>query len=170
MRVLNVFVLYMCVFFLSACSQVQQPEFKKIQGIKVGGIANNHAKVNAEAVFNNPNAFGLTVTKTDLDVLLEKQKVGNVIQEKEINVPASSDFVIPVSANLDLGALNQDLLNSVLSVFTNKKLNMTFDGTVTVKAVGIEVGVPVSFTQELEAAELLKQSGIQLPNIKWPRK
>lgn len=169
MKFLKILSIITLCFLWANCSNVAQPEFKKIQDIKLDEIANKQAKVNAKAVFNNPNAFGLTVTRTALDVLLEQQKVGTINQKEAIEVPANSDFTIPIAANLDLGALNEDVLNSLLSIFTNKKIKLTFDGTVTIKAIGVEVGVPVNFVQEMDAAEIIRQSGFQLPSIKWPK-
>jgi LEA14-like dessication related protein len=143
------FLLYLilpCICLLSACEMPKEPTFKKIQNLKFDGFGEGKINISGDALFNNPNAFGGTLTGTELDVFIDGEKSGHISQREQIAVPAQSDFSVPIR-----GALaSQGLLGKALSFLTKKEMKARFNGYITIKALEVEFKVPVNYEQPIK--------------------
>lgn len=61
-----------------------------------------------DAVFNNPNAIGATVTEVDLDVFINGKKASHVHQNMSVDVPAKAEFRLPLKMDISLKNLMED--------------------------------------------------------------
>lgn len=131
---------------LWACTMPQQPIFKEIRHLQWGGFSKGNINLTGEALFNNPNLFGGTMTSMELDVFVDNEKSGHVSQRDPIVVPANQDFTIPITAVLT----SQNLLGKALSFLTKKEMKVRFNGYITIKAVEVNFKVPVNYEQVLK--------------------
>jgi len=136
-----------CCFL--ACEAPQKPTFKTMKNVQLSSLKNNKITLTADAILNNPNAFGLTLTATDLDVSIDGKKAGNVKQTLDTEIPASSDFTIPVKMDIDQKMISGDLLNTAMNFLLNKKVKVHYKGYVTVKALDIPIDIPIDNEEEV---------------------
>lgn len=134
------------IMFFVACDAPQQPEFKNFKNLKFNGLKGKKINLTGEAIFNNPNIFGITLTNTDLDVYLDNEKSGHVLQKNSIAVPANSDFSVPVNVDVE----TKNLLGKALSLLTKKDIKVRLNGYITVKAMDLDIKVPVNYEQPLK--------------------
>lgn len=135
----------LCVLF-TACEPPKEPQFKDFKNLKFSGISGNKIKLTGEAIFNNPNVFGITLTNTDLDVYLDNEKSGHVLQKNSIAVPANANFSVPVNVDVE----TKNLLGKAFSLLTKKDIKVRFNGYITVKALELDIKVPVNYEQPLK--------------------
>lgn len=134
----------------TACEAPKQPEFKELTNVKFNSWTKGNLSLTADAVLNNPNPFGIQLTGTDLNLLLDGKKAAHVQQTIDMQVPAAQNFKLPINININPQDLSPDLLlGGALSVFGNKKIQMRLNGTVTARLLEIDFKIPVDYTQDL---------------------
>ena len=150
-------LLVLSLFFASACQKVkfQQPTFQTIEGINLQSITSTGVELKAMAVFNNPNAMGLTLTYTDLNIMVEGKQLAKIVQAQSIKVPAKSDFSVPVDVRVTPKQLWGDGFSALIG---KKDLTVRYQGYVTVGAIGIKVNVPIDYQDKL-SINLMDQLG-----------
>ncbi len=140
--------------FFIACETPKQPEFIEMQDVKVSSFSLNKITLTGDAKFNNPNPVGIQLTNVDLDVSIDGQKVGNVQQTKDIEVPASQNFLVPIVVDIAPKDLSFDLLGSALTLIGgSKKVKVNYKGNITVQAMNVPLKIPVNSTQEISLTE-----------------
>jgi LEA14-like dessication related protein len=151
----NLFAVLASVLILGSiqCNNpVQAPTFVKVKDTKVSGfsITNAKAKMSATLVFNNPNAFGVKAKDANLKLYIEDTYVGDVMQAAAIDVPAKSEFNLPILADFDL----KKSLGSMMGLLGKKQLKYKIDGTIRVGKADVFVSVPVKVEDALDMASL----------------
>jgi len=149
-------VMFALLWSITACDAPKQPEFKELINLKFNSLKKGVVTLTADAVFNNPNPFGIQLTSTDLNLLLDGKKAANVQQSIDIKVPASQGFKVPINININPKDLSANLLlDGALTMFNNKKIPMRLNGTVTVKVLELEFKIPVNYEQPVSLKEFL---------------
>jgi len=128
----------------SSCSRPDEaPEFRYIENVKVTSVSDKEAFLNADAIFYNPNDMTMTLRGVDVDVLIEGREVGRIEQSKKIQIPASSDFKVPLGATFNIGDVG--VLNTLLGMIGGKKLTVRYIGHIKVTMNGFPFRVPVDY-------------------------
>ena len=141
------------LLLILACERPQEPEFLRMKDVKVSNLSFQEVTIEGNAEFRNPNPYGITLTNVDLDIGVEGKKVGNIRQTEKAEIPAKKDFEIPVVANVKTSDLSMDLLGSALSLLgkkSDKKIDVTYQGTITVEAMGVPIQIPVDDKKEID--------------------
>lgn len=141
--------LFLLVFILlSSCARPEQePEFRRIDNLKVGKISGSSAVLTGDAVFYNPNEVKAKLKKIAIDVELEGKSIGTINQSFNTKIPALAEFTVPLEASFDISDVG--LLNGLLSIFGGKKVEVRYKGTIQVSMYGFPTTVPVDYTEEL---------------------
>lgn len=104
-----------------------------------------------DAVFTNPNLFGLTIEAYEIDVLISEKKVGRIESKESRQIEPKTDFSIPVTATLQRkevfggGGFFKNLIQSAVA----QQMNVRYKGVVRVSVLGIGLPVEVDYTQNL---------------------
>jgi len=148
----NIFLLFAIALSFIACNKPKEPEFLRIEEIKLDKLGLSGADIRAMMVFSNPNDFGLTVAGSDLEVIIDGKKAGTVVQSDEIAVKANSEFKVPVIAKIKQEDLFEDALGSLgkaIDIALSKKMKLKIQGKVFIKVFGKKIPVPVDYTDEV---------------------
>ena len=142
------------LFVLVGGGYIFFPKAPEMTGIKKIGLPNfgkKEVSIKVEAKFNNPNYYGLTLTGHDIDVYITDKKVGNVTQTEERLIPGKENFTIPLKITFDGSEVlgGQGFLKGLLSSFVDNDMTIRYKGTVTVKAFGLNIPVPIDYSEKL---------------------
>ena len=139
--------------FLSACSRPVRPEFRAVDEIRITDIVEGSFVLEGTAVFFNPNDFGGTLTGSDLEVTVDGFDLGRIEHRGPVDIEAGKQFDLPLLVEIPISEFVDEkggLLGAVLSAFVEKEVPIRFDGKVTVDLAGLEVDVPVDYTETIE--------------------
>jgi hypothetical protein len=90
----------------------------------------------------------MKLKSVDVQVLVDGVKSAEVKHPINLEIPAQSDFLVPITAQLHLE--DGGLLNTVLGLFGGKKYEVTFTGNIRIGIHGISIKVPVLQKQEIK--------------------
>ena len=139
-------------FSLMACSGPKEPVCERVENIRPVKKGKLEYTLSADIVMSNPNSIGAKLMKTDLDIYVNDVKIGKANQRIFTEVGANEEFKIPVKCTFGLKDILKDQNNSLgglLNAFAEKKVDLRYEGSVTLKLAGIEFDVPVDYEQEV---------------------
>lgn len=142
---------------ISACNfENKKPEFKRIENLNVKSLSTTITEITADLVVYNPNNVSVFLNKTEIDVFANEIKISQISQTKNTEIRKKSEFKIPIKANLNLIDLIKNessilnLINSSISSFENKKIDLNFSGTAKFETAGIGFDVPIEYQEVIE--------------------
>ena len=133
---------------LSGCVPKEQVIFKNVKNISVDISATGKPMLKADALFFNPNRTQMKLKEVNISVWVDGTKSAEAKQNLDINIPAQSDFSVPI--NVQLVLKEENLLNTVLGFFGGKKYELLFKGYIRVRVHGLTIKVPVSQMQQIQ--------------------
>ncbi len=136
------------VLINSCNTAVTPPTFVTMRDVRFAGIKGNSVHIKGNAIFNNPNAFSVDLVKLNLVLKSEGKDIGRINQDTLVNMPASGEFPIPITANLTFKE-GGNLFNQALGLLTKNEIVVQYSGTATLKVVGVEIPVPVNTEQKI---------------------
>lgn len=141
-KIISIFSVLAMVVLIIACSKPEKPEFRTVKDLKVGKITMSEIEVTGVAVMYNPNNVSLNVDNIDLDVFVDEKQVGKIQQTNLTEVPAKSEFNLPLSIKFPPSKIANSLLDAA-SILTKSEYKVKYKGKVTVKVLGIGIDVPL---------------------------
>lgn len=149
------FLLPICLLvLLGACKVSEEPTFEKMKNIKVLSLKLDDVQITCDAFFQNPNDVGVELIETDLDIIVNKVNTGKIAQTSNTVIKANNQFSIPLKISFNPKDVFKNekggLLGSVVSSFTDKKINLVYKGKVKLKKAGISFDVPVDYTTDVD--------------------
>jgi len=136
------------LLFLSSCVPKEQVILRNIKDVRVDGGADGNAKLNAIAVFYNPNPLRMKLKEIDVQVMVDGKKAARASQKLNFQIPAKAEFSVPLEVQLALKELG--LLDTLLSLFGGKKYEIHYVGFVRVKVHGLTIKVPIDYKDEIK--------------------
>ena len=142
----------LALFTIQSCTVSEAPEFNGINMVTAKTIDLNTIKVEANALFFNPNDIGCEVTYTDINVLVNSIDVGKAVQTRAVSVKGKSNFQIPLVIHFsptEVFKQNKGIFNGIVSVLTTKKVNIQYKGLVTLNKGLIPFTIDINESQEV---------------------
>lgn len=146
------FPLLITLISIASCSGPKEPEFLRIENIKTEEKGKFDYQVKADFIMFNPNSIGAKLIKTELEIFANNIKVGVANQRIYSEVPANSEFTIPVDCTFGIKDIMADQggsLGGLLNAVLEKKIDLKYTGTIRLKVAGVEFDVPVEHEQEV---------------------
>lgn len=151
-RILSVLILLAAVGIILYFSLTNRaaPEFIGVGKISVGNVKLSPSPafdLSAELEFNNPNSFGLTISEVECAVFISGDKVTTISTKKDIEVPASDHFFIPVATTINLSEQDYKKIfgTNLFESLLNNEIKMKFEGEMTLSKFGLNRKVPFSY-------------------------
>lgn len=145
---------YICIIasiFLISCKSFKDPEFTRIDNVRVGEIGLKGSVLKLDLHYFNPNKSKLQLKYAEGDAWLDETKLGHFIMDTLIHIQPNSDFVLPVSLNVDMNYI----LQNALSTFSKKEVLVKIEGKARVGKSGIFIHYPISYLGKQNLSELL---------------
>jgi len=145
----NKILIGLTLIFLSSCSYQEPITFLRLKEVKVNGINNGELLLSAEALFNNPNSLKGKIKKVNIYVLYRGDTLANVHHINKMNVPANSNFSVPLSLAISINQLQKGLLSNLSSLLRKKSVELEFKGNIKVGVWGINQKIPVDYSETI---------------------
>ena len=135
------------ILIMASCTSIEEPTLERVEDVEVITMNKSKVEINASMILNNPNSFALDLDKADLVAKLDDVEIANIDQTYETEMPANSEFKMPVYINMDLDKLyNDNPLQAIakgLEIMSDRQLDVTFQGTIKVGKGFAKVSVAV---------------------------
>ena len=139
------------ILFLTSCVSVEKPTVERIEGVELVQVSTKQLEVNAFMVLKNPNRFALDLEKADLKAIVDDIEIASILQTYETEMPANSEFRMPVNIDMDLEKLYRDnpldAVSKGLKILNDRSLPVHFVGDIAVGKGSAKVTVPVDQTE-----------------------
>ncbi len=139
--------------FLVSCKtykDVQEPEFRDIQNVKMIDIGLLQSKAGAEIIYYNPNNFNVVLSSARGDVYIDNQYIGRFEIEDQVSVKKRAEFIIPAILKLDnISAIKQR------DIYKKKEVLIRIDGTARLTKTGFSKEIPIKY-EKLENTDKLR--------------
>ena len=155
-KILTIFSVLSILLF-AACSGPKEPTFKTMKNLQVKKLSLATLEIHGDAVFNNPNPVGITLSRIDLDISINDVQAAKIKQDISTKVPASSDFTVPIKMSTAPKSVLQDvggLLQGIGGALKDKKIKVNYKGNVYFSVAKVEIPVPVEYTEEIPVKNL----------------
>ena len=146
---MRILLLLTIITLFSACENPAQPTFKKLENIKFNSLSIRKpysVKLNADAIFNNPNTFGAQIKSADFDVIINGVKTTHIKQDISIKMPAHSDFMIPIICMVPLKDVFEDF--KIKDLLSSQLIQYQMTGFLTIDLGGLPIKVPFDYNGE----------------------
>lgn len=136
------------LFMMTSCEDAyEEVVFMEIKNVKIKKATGDHLEISGDCVLFNPNAVGLDLTQAKFDVYVDGRKTAVINQSLDIEMPASGEFTLPLSAQLSpkelYGEKGSGLLNATLQILLSQKVNIKYDGSIRAGKGMVNFEVPV---------------------------
>lgn len=146
-------ILLLSSLFLVSCKtykDVQEPEFRDIQNVKMIDIGLLQSKAGAEIIYYNPNNFNVVLSSARGDVYIDNQYIGRFEIEDQVSVKKRAEFIIPSILKLDnISAIKQR------DIYKKKEVLIRIDGTARLTKTGFSKEIPIKY-EKLENTDKLR--------------
>ena len=145
-------VLLIGMISFSSC-KVACPAFKTVQNVKFEKLEMKGLKLEAEAVFHNPNHLKFKMTDIDLNVVLDSMLIGTLGEKTDVKVNKQSDFSVFLAFKIKPeGTILQDL-KALYGLIANKQSELYIVGNIRVHALVFKFTVPVKYRQKIKRSD-----------------
>ena len=112
---------------ISSCKKtvIREPEFTGTRNISMNKLGLKSSELDMEVGFFNPNRFGLTLERFDLDVYLNGEYLGKAKDIRATIIPGNDTFHVPVRMEVGM----KSLLSQGLSLGLNREADIRIKGS-----------------------------------------
>ncbi len=132
------------------CTDFKVPEFDKIHRLKVHHIGEKFVTLKGSAVFNNPNKASFKVKNINVVVNYKDVDVATITNTALTKIPASQEFDIPFAIKIPTAALRKNLISDLINIIGGKRVNLKFNGNLTVSKFGVNREVPIDYEKSVK--------------------
>lgn len=129
---------------LSACT-FKEVEFKKVESFKLLNTDSKGAVVELYILLKNPNKMAITVNNLDMNVMVNQTNIGKIKLAEKVKINAKSEMAHRFVIKANYSDIAVGGFSSLLSIIMSKKVNLTCNGNITARAMGISRTMPVDF-------------------------
>ena len=151
MKYLFTFLIVFSTLFFS-CKYKEKPVFIGIEKIEIQEVTQREITFKANALFKNDNDIGGKLVTENIDVFADGILVGQ-LKTEEFNIPKRDTFAMPLEGKFSTEKIlekgKQDILNSVLTIISAKKIPISFKGDLQFKKGPFNYTYHVDHTDEV---------------------
>lgn len=141
MQKITTSLLLLPMILMAGCAQLKEPEFRRIDNLRVVDASLSSARIGLSASFFNPNNFTVSVKETEADIYLDNVYIGKFAQDSLVETGQNREFSVPISGTVALSKLlDLDLRN-----LSSRDIEVRAAGQTKVGKAGIYVTRPFEY-------------------------
>ncbi|MDZ4793010.1 MAG: LEA type 2 family protein [Bacteroidota bacterium] len=146
-------ILYLVpAFFMASCGQVKEPDFKRIENVRISKMGLSESTLTLDLHYYNPNKFRLKIKEAEGDAWIENTLLGHFTIDTMVHIPANGEFRLPVKLQVDMGKI---LKNSLLA-FLAKEVMIRLEGNARLGKGLVYINYPIRYEGKQDLEKLLK--------------
>ena len=134
---------------LASCGKMKDPVFKGIENVKVNELGFEGSTVTLDIRYLNPNNFNGRLKEAEGDAWMDSTYLGHFIVDGTVQVPANSEFLVPVKLALDM----KQMLKHSVAAFLNEEVLLRISG----KAKAGKSGIYRTFSLNYQGKQNLRE-------------
>ena len=134
------------LLLMQSCLPKEQIVLRQVKDVVVD--ASSEPKLNAEAIFYNPNKTKMKLKKIKVDVFVNGKKSAEVDQDLKTIIPAEGEFSVPLEVKLNLKEMG--FLDTIFGMIGGKTFDVQYKGYLKINYQGVPVRVPVDYKDEVK--------------------
>ena len=131
---------------------MKDPIFKGIENVKMDELNFNDPTVTLDMRYHNPNNFKGLLKQAEGDAWLDSSYLGHFIVDTAVNIPANSEFTVPVKLAVD----KKQLLKHSLVAFLNEEVTIRITGKARAGKSGLYRNFSLNYMGKQNLRELFK--------------
>ena len=151
---------FMCVIGLvflviavASCKQPEAPEYYGFQSLQIGAATGSQTTVSTVVKLYNPNPYNLELKRAEVDVSINGRHAGHSLLDSTIRIPRRDTFYVPISMQVDLGAI----MSNALSALLGGQAAVSLDGRVKIRKGMLTFNRPFHYDGKQDLNALLQQ-------------
>lgn len=146
----NIIVLSLFSVLVLSCSGPKEPEFQRMENTVVQKLSSSEIIINTNAIFDNPNGFGVTVSSIDLIATANDVETAKIKQISDVKMVGNEEFSIPLEIKLKpKELLSFGNILKIVAGSLEKKVKLNYKGSTTVKILDIGYAIPIDYSEEI---------------------
>ncbi len=97
----KVVILFCLALLLTGCMNFEEPEFVRINNLKVEELTLSQVVAAINVTVHNPNRHSISIESADVDVIIKESKAGKLVVAEPVKIQARADadcdFVVRLS-------------------------------------------------------------------------
>ena len=118
------FFVVLIIITLVSCGKMKDPVFKGIENVKMNELAIGGSSVTLNIRYLNPNNFKGKLKQAEGDAWIDSTYLGHFTVDTTLQIPANSEFLVPVKLTIDM----KQLLQHSLTAFLNEEVMLKITG------------------------------------------
>jgi hypothetical protein len=147
------FYFFGLLLLMYSCSVKEKPVFIKVDNIKLISMASDTIRLNADALFENPNDVGGKISTDEIKVIVNGSEVAQVSSD-EFDVPVRNEFTVPLKVVIPTKRIFENNKNGVLGGLINslfkKSIKIQLKGDIKYTVFGYSNTYPIDTTEDLK--------------------
>jgi len=149
MRVTSLLLVF-AFFGLASCRSLKDPVFNGVGDLAIQKVALGGSTLTANLYFFNPN-MAVKLKRANGTIWLDGALLGEFVLDTAINIPARSDFQVPVSLDVDM----KNLLRNSLSAILSDSITFRIEGEARLGKGGLYKTYPVRYKGKQNLDDLI---------------
>ena len=135
---------------LNGCREVQEPQFKKIEGFKIRKLGLKESEVGFRLRFLNPNDFRVNAKEAVVTIEIDGVSLGQFVQDSSVSIDKNKEFIVPFTGTIPMGRL----LELNYRNLGERELNVRAKGSVKLGKAGVFVTRDIDYEGKHKLSEV----------------
>jgi LEA14-like dessication related protein len=131
---------------------MKEPVFNGIENVRINKLAAGKSLMTFEMSYFNPNSLHARLKEAEGEAWLDSTYLGHFYVDSSVNIPANSNFTLPVKLSVEM----KNILRHSLAAFLNEQVLITIRGKARVGKSGIYRKFPLNYEGKQNLQELFK--------------
>lgn len=124
-----------------SCKKLKDPVFNGIENVRLGKVGFGSSQLTLDMKCFNPNNTKAVLKEAEGDAWMDSSYLGHFRVDTAVNIPANSDFTVPVKMDVD----TRYILKNSLFAFMNDEVTIRISGEARVGKSGIYKRFPIAY-------------------------
>lgn len=147
------FLAGLILVLFSSCGEMKVPVFNGIENLQINRLGGGKSRLTLDMGYFNPNNSGARLKSAEGDAWLDSTYLGHFYVDTSINIPANSNFLIPVKLDVEM----KNLLRHSLAAMMSEELLVTIKGKAKVGKSGFYKKIPIDYEGKQNLSEVFNK-------------
>ena len=126
---------------IMSCSTPKALEYKTYHNFSITSLGFDKSTISMDLEYYNPNNYGMQLKRTDLDIFINGNLLGQSSTDSLLRIPRNSTFLIPIKFNVDM----QNVFKNAYSALLGKEVLIKLTGKIKIGKGNVFMSLPVDY-------------------------